>query len=90
MSNPHSPTKSWLDGVATDRNGYDIDAEPGDEGSITRERDGTEYEVTVTCTDEYERVDLKCTECTGTYTARRDELEDEPGCPACGSELTQA
>ena len=45
--NPHSPTKAWLDGVATGRNGYDHDAEGGDEGEQVVERDGTRYRVTV-------------------------------------------
>lgn len=90
MSNPHSPTKSWLDGVATDMNGYEADASEGDKGSTTLERQGVEYEVTVECTTEFERVDLKCTDCTFTCTARSDELQDEPACPKCGSEMTHA
>lgn len=51
MKNPHSPTKEWLDGIATGRNGYDVDAEPGDTGETTLTRDGTEYEITVTVPD---------------------------------------
>lgn len=45
--NPHSPTKPWLDGVATDQNGYDVEAEAGDEGEQVLERDGQKYRVTV-------------------------------------------
>lgn len=49
MDNPHSPTKAWLDGVATQRNGYVNDAEPGNTGEITVFLDGVEYTVTVEC-----------------------------------------
>lgn len=45
--NPHSPTKPWLDGVATGRNGYSHEAEAGDEGEQVVERDGAHYRVTV-------------------------------------------
>lgn len=51
MKNPNSPTRSWLDSIATGRNGYDVDAESGDSGTTTVEREGTEYEVTVRVPD---------------------------------------
>jgi len=55
MRNPHSPTKEWLDGVATDQNGYAVDAQAGDENSMIVTRDGVEYEVTVSCLGESEQ-----------------------------------
>lgn len=48
MTNPHSPTKEWLDGIATGGNGYYVDAEPGDEGTMVfTTPTGERYEVTV-------------------------------------------
>lgn len=49
MSNPHSPTKPWLDGIATVKNGYYNSADEGDEGTVTVARNGVEYRVTVEC-----------------------------------------
>lgn len=49
MDNPHSPTKPWLDGIATGQNGYHHDAEPGDSGRIRTEREGVTYRVEVEC-----------------------------------------
>lgn len=46
MKNPHSPTKAWLNSVASDESGY-VTADVGDSGEITLEHGDETFKVTV-------------------------------------------